>query len=147
MIETKGGFFISQIKQIQGRIFEKLLIEAGINEFNGPQGRILYVLWKEDDLSIVEISNRTGLAKTTLTSMLDRMEKQGNIERHFDAVDRRKIRIRLTDKSKGLKNRYEQVSDKMSEIFYKGFSDDEIQVFDRQLEKIINNLEEELKRC
>lgn len=147
MIETKGGFFISQIKQIQGRIFEKLLIEAGINEFNGPQGRILYVLWKEDDLSIVEISNRTGLAKTTLTSMLDRMERQGNIERHFDAVDRRKIRIRLTDKSKGLKNRYEQVSDKMSEIFYKGFSDDEIQVFDRQLEKIINNLEEELKRC
>lgn len=147
MIETKGGFFISQIKQIQGRIFEKLLIEAGINEFNGPQGRILYVLWKEDDLSIVEISNRTGLAKTTLTSMLDRMEKQGNIERHFDSADRRKIRIRLTDKSKGLKNRYEQVSDKMSEIFYKGFSDDEIQVFDRQLEKIINNLEEELKRC
>lgn len=147
MIETKGGFFISQIKQIQGRIFEKLLIEAGINEFNGPQGRILYVLWKEDDLSIVEISNRTGLAKTTLTSMLDRMERQGNIERHFDAVDRRKIRIRLTDKSKGLKNRYEQVSDKMSEIFYKGFSDDEIRVFDRQLEKIINNLEEELKRC
>lgn len=48
MIETRGGFLISQIKQIQGRIFGRLLVEAGIEEFNGAQGRILYVLWQED---------------------------------------------------------------------------------------------------
>lgn len=42
--KTKGGFLISHIKQIQGRIFEKLLNEADIGEFNGAQGRILYVL-------------------------------------------------------------------------------------------------------
>ena len=30
MIETRGGFLISQIKQIQGRIFSRLLVEAKI---------------------------------------------------------------------------------------------------------------------
>lgn len=144
MVETKGGFLISQIKQIQGRIFEKLLQEAGITDFNGPQGRILFVLWKQDDISIVEISGKTGLAKTTLTSMLDRMEKQGHIERHFDPEDRRRIRIRLTDQARGTMDRYQEVSDEMSSIFYKGFTNEEIIGFDRQLEKILRNLEEVL---
>lgn len=144
MVETKGGFLISQIKQIQGRIFEKLLQEAGITDFNGPQGRILFVLWKQDDISIVEISGKTGLAKTTLTSMLDRMEKQGHIERLFDPDDRRRIRIRLTDQSRSMMLKYQEVSDVMSSIFYKGFTDEEIIAFDEQLEKIRKNLEEVL---
>ena len=50
--ETRGGFYISQVKQIQSRIFEKLLKENGIDDFNGAQGRVLFVLWQEDNLSI-----------------------------------------------------------------------------------------------
>ena len=44
-METKGGFYISQIKQLQDRIFERMLSENGI-EISGGQGRILFVLWK-----------------------------------------------------------------------------------------------------
>lgn len=146
MIETRGGFLISQIKQIQGRIFGRLLTEAGIDEFNGAQGRILYVLWQEDNLPIVELSRRTGLAKTTLTSMLDRMEGQGHITRCCDARDRRQIRIRLTDSARGLEDKYKQVSDEMSRLFYKGFTEEEILRLDAGLEKVLKNLEEEERR-
>lgn len=146
MIETRGGFLISQIKQIQGRIFDRLLIEAGIEEFNGAQGRVLYVLWQEDNLPVVEIARRTGLAKTTLTSMLDRMENQGHITRHYDAKDRRQIRIQLTDNAHKLERKYQEVSDEMSRLFYKGFTDEEIINLDSGLERILKNLEEEEKR-
>ena len=54
-METKGGFYISQIKQLQDRIFERMLNENGI-EISGGQGRILFVLWKRDHLTISEIS-------------------------------------------------------------------------------------------
>ena len=97
--DKKGGFLISQIKQISGRIFEKILSEKNIEEFNGAQGRILYVLWQEDSIAIKELSNKTGLALTTLTSMLDRMEKMDLIKRTFDKTDRRKILIILTEKA------------------------------------------------
>ena len=143
MKQTMGGFLISQIKQIQGRVFEKLLLQAGIREFNGAQGRILFVLWKEDGLSAVELSRRTGLAKTTLTSMLDRMEKKGHILREFDKDDRRRIRIRLTDKARVMEKQYEEVSTEMNHLFYKGFSDEEIVSFEDQLVRILKNLEEE----
>lgn len=147
MVESSGGFLISQVKQIQGRIFGRLLTEAGIDEFNGAQGNILYVLWKEEDLPIVELSRRTGLAKTTLTSMLDRMESQGHIIRCYDPADRRQIRIRLTDHARRLESEYNEVSDKMSHIFYKGFTDEEILRLNAGLEKILRNLEEEERKA
>lgn len=140
MRKTKGGFLITQIKQVQGRIFDVLLQKAGIREFNGAQGRILYVLWQEDGLPIIELAKRTGLAKTTLTGMLDRMDEKGFLVRVTDAKDRRMLRIFLTAKAKILSDRYQQVSDEMSQIFYKGFSDEEIASFEKFLEKVLGNL-------
>lgn len=140
--ETQGGFLVTQIKQISGRIFEKLLTDAGVDAFNGAQGRILYVLWQEDCIPIVELSRKTGLAKTTLTSMLDRMESAQLITRVFDKADRRQIRIALTDKAKALSDEYNAVSRKMNEIYYAGFSVDEIAAFETTLQRILSNLKE-----
>ena len=61
--KTRGGFLRSKIKQIQGRVFEKLLSEHGISDFNGAQGRILFVLWEIDNINIREMSDKTGLEK------------------------------------------------------------------------------------
>ena len=140
--ETQGGFLISQIRQVSGRIFEKLLVNAGVDAFNGAQGRILYVLWKEDGIPIVELSRKTGLAKTTLTSMLDRMESANLIIRVFDKTDRRQVRISLTEKAKSLSDEYEKVSQEMNEIYYAGFTDEEISTFENGLRRILQNLED-----
>ena len=141
--ETQGGFLISQIKQISGRIFEKLLVAAGVDAFNGAQGRILYVLWQSDGVPIVELSRKTGLAKTTLTSMLDRMENTNLIVRVFDKTDRRLIRISLTETAKKLSDEYNMVSNEMNEIYYAGFSDEEIIAFENTLRRILSNLNDE----
>ena len=141
MIEkTRGGFLISRIKQVQGRIFEKLLKESGIEDFNGAQGRLLFVLWQSDNLSISDLGRKTSLAKTTLTSMLDRMEEKGHIKRNYDPEDRRQIRITLTKKARSLNDRYREVSMKMNGIFYKDLTDEEIIQFDNMLERVLNNL-------
>ena len=98
--KTYGGFFMSQIRHLSGRIWEKLLKESGVDIFNGAQGRILYILWEHGDLTITEIGKLTSLAKTTLTSMLDRMEAGGLIERVPDKKNRRQIFIIVTEKAK-----------------------------------------------
>ncbi len=143
---TNGGFLISQIKQVSGRIFERLLSNAGVDAFNGAQGRILYVLWQQDNIPIIELSKKTGLAKTTLTSMLDRMEDAGLISRVFDKADRRQIRIQLTEQAHSLSGEYDKVSQMMSQIYYDGFSDDEILAFEENLQRILKNLYESENR-
>ncbi len=141
-MDTQGGFLITQIKQIGGRIFERILSEENIDEFNGAQGKILYVLWQTDRISIVELAAQAGLANTTLTSMLDRMAEADLIMRVPDETDRRKNLIVLTEKARGLQEKYEQVSGRMNEIYYKDFTEQEIVQFEKQLTRILENLKE-----
>lgn len=63
-IETLGGFYITQIKQLQDRIFERFLSEQGL-KISGRSGPVLFVLWKQSPCTISEISQRTSLAKNT----------------------------------------------------------------------------------
>ena len=141
LIKTYGGFLISQIRVIGGRIFEKILKESGIDAFNGPQGRILYVLWEKGELSITEIGRLTSLANTTLTGMLDRMEAAGLVVRIHNPKNRREIRIALTSKAQDLRADYDQVSEQANAFFYNGFSDAEIEQFEDMLRRILRNHE------
>ena len=145
MIETKtqGGFLTSQIRNISGRVWEKMLKESGVDVFNGAQGRILYVLWEHGQLTISEVGRLTSLAKTTLTSMLDRMEAGGLIKRIPDKKNRRQIFVSVTEKAMEYREKYDRISDEMNEIFYKGFTEKEIVDFEENLKKILKNLENE----
>lgn len=140
-MKTNGGFLVTKIKQLGDRIFEKILGEKNIDAFNGAQGRILYVLWQKDGISIKSLSEKCGLAITSLTTMLERMENHGLISRVQAETDKRKTLLYLTEKSRSLKSEYDAVSEKMSAIYYEGFSDKEVTQFEHYLERIRKNLE------
>ncbi|MDO4193200.1 MAG: radical SAM mobile pair system MarR family transcriptional regulator [Erysipelotrichaceae bacterium] len=142
----QGGFLITKVKQLGDRIFEKVLSERNIDAFNGAQGRILYVLWQEDGVPIKTVSDQCGLAITSLTTMLERMEKQGLITRIQDPSDKRKTLLYLTDKARSLKNDYDEVSNQMGDIYYRGFSEEEIRQFEGFLDRVRNNLEEWMEK-
>ncbi len=140
-MESRTGFLISQIKQVQARIFQRLLQDSGVEEFNGPQGRILYVLWQKDEVPIVELSQKTGLAKNTLTVMLGRMEEAGLIQKKASDTDKRQSLIVLTGKAKNLQEKYDEVSQKMNSVFYDGFTEKEVATMDSYLDRILDNLD------
>lgn len=142
-MESKGGFLISRIKQTGTRIFDRMLAASGVDAFNGAQGRILYVLWQGEDISISSLSAQTSLANTTLTSMLDRMEESGLIIRKPDPKDRRSKLIALTEKARALQGNYERISQQMSERYYIGFTESEIIQFESYLQRVLTNLEKE----
>lgn len=140
-MNTHGGFLITKIKQLGDRTFEKVLSKRNINAFNGPQGRILYVLWQEDGIPIKTLSENCGLAITSLTTMLERMDKQGLITRIQDPKDKRKTLLFLTQEAKLLKQDYDGVSDEMEQIYYRDFSREEIMEFEKYLDRVLKNLE------
>ena len=137
--QRKGGFLISKIHHLAGRIFAKKLQEHQI-EINPAQGRIMFVLWEKDGIAINELAKRTSLAKSTLTSMLDRLEEAGHVVREPSDVDRRKILIKRTEKDRAWQKTYVQVSKEMSELFYAGFSASEIDAFEAYLSRILDKL-------
>ena len=138
-METKGGFYITRIKQIQDRIFERLLLENGI-EISGGQGRILFILWKTDHLTISEISEKTSMAKNTVSVVIDGMVKKGIVERNINPENRRQTVVSLTEYAKTLESEYEAVSGQMNVLFYQGFSEKEQKQFEHYLARILDNL-------
>lgn len=148
-MDTRTGFLISQIKRVQDRIFERLLQSCGVEEFNGPQGGLLYLLWQQDGVPIVELSQKSGLAKNTLTSVLKRMEESGLIQREQNRTDRRQAVITMTDKARNARESYEEVSQQMNRVFFRDFSEEEIISLDGMLDRVLGNLretEESLKK-
>ena len=111
-MKTEGGYLIGRAKFLSGRKLNKLFSEYGLTEFNGEQGKILYYLWKN------------------------------LIYRKQSTKDKRKKNVFLTDKGKFLESKSKIVTDKMDEIFYKGFSESEIEMFENMLRKIIVNMED-----
>lgn len=135
-----GGTLISQVKQLQDRAFNKILKEEGIYEFNGQQGRILFALWKNEKLSVIELSRRTSLAKTTLSAMVERMKNEGLLIVEGSKEDKRSLVIYLSDKSLSLEEKINKATKKISDIFYKDFSEEEAIELDRLLGKVKENL-------
>ncbi len=131
---------MAKIHQASGRIFSRILRKYGIDEINPAQGRILFVLWSEDEIPISELAKRTMLRKSTLTSMLDRLEKAGYLIRIRSKEDRRTILIKRTEKDRTLETKYAQVSAEMTDLFYDGFRSAEIDNFENQLKRILANL-------
>lgn len=138
-METKGGFYITQIKQLQDRIFERLLLENDI-EISGGQGRILFILWKTDNLTISEISKKTSLAKNTVSVVINGMVNKGIVERNINPQNRRQTIISLTEYAKSLQTEYEAVSQQMNALFYQGFTEKERQQFESYLARILDTL-------
>lgn len=141
-METKGGFYITQIKQLQERIFERLLAENGI-EISGGQGRILFVLWKDNPLTIGEISVRTSLAKNTVSAVVDGMVHKGILTRQTNPRNRRQTIISLTAYARSLQTKYETVSQQMNTLFYQGFTPEEQVTFESFLARILKTLTKE----
>ena len=132
---------MAKIRQVGGRISERILKKYNV-EINSAQGRIMFALWQQDGISINELAKKTQLKKSTLTSMLDRLERMGYVKRERSKKDRRKILIQRTNKDRALEQVYVKVSEEMTGIYYKDFVRGEIDQFEEYLKRILSNLTE-----
>ena len=143
-MEREGFFLIARIKQVGDRTLERIMVKKNIDIFNGAQGRILHILWKRDGIQIKELSKQTGLAMSSLTTMLDRMEAAGLIHRQHGDKDRRKVLIFLTETSRALELDFKLLMYEINSIYYKDFDMWEIMVFEGYLRRILENMEDML---
>ncbi len=136
----QGGFLISKIQKLSSRIFAKLLHEYKAIDINPAQGRVMFPLWLQDNLSFQDLLERTSLSKATLSHLLNNLEKTGHIKRVPSEEDKRTVNVILTKNDKQLQDKYFQVSNKMTKLFYNGFSEEEIDEFEDYLRRLLNNL-------
>ncbi len=63
-----------------------------------PQLLVLQELATAGELSVSEIARRISLSQGTVTSIVQRMEAKGLLQKHRSGQDRRRLEVALTDK-------------------------------------------------
>ncbi len=79
------------------RLTKQAAREVGLT---GPQLTVIKLLDTFGDLSLSSLSERIRAQNSTVTGIIDRMEREGLVSRERSTSDRRVVFIRLTDKGR-----------------------------------------------
>src|SRR3954471_16465408 len=71
-------------------------------DLRGPQLTVVKILEQIGDLSLSELSERIRAQNSTVTGIIDRMEREGLVVRERSTTDRRVVHIRLSEKGQKL---------------------------------------------
>jgi DNA-binding MarR family transcriptional regulator len=82
------------VRQTLSRPIEALIEKGGLT---GPQQSAMQVLVQSVGLSLKDLSKELRLAHSTVSGIVDRLEKQGLVKRQTDEADRRVAKLVVTD--------------------------------------------------
>ncbi|MCI5928308.1 MAG: MarR family transcriptional regulator [Pseudoflavonifractor capillosus] len=105
------------------------------------QPRILARLLQGDGLTQRELADECMLDAATLSRALDRLEEMGLIRREEHPGSRRSYLVRLTDAGREKAAKVQEGFEQLEELLCQGFSPDELERLQRDLEHIRANLD------
>jgi DNA-binding MarR family transcriptional regulator len=114
---------MSLFKHHMGKCFEDIGLTM-------PQSMVVGILSKFGKMKISELSSRMGLSNSTISGIIDRLEKQNIVVRERSIEDRRVVYVRLCSHFEEIhKDFHKKLEEKLANIISKGTQE--------EIEKII----------
>lgn len=130
-IEKSIGFLLAKGYQ---RAWAILREEIEQYDLTPPQFGLLSFLWQQDGLTQVELSEKGQIDRSTVGGLIDRLERNGLLERRQHPQDRRAYKIYLTEQGKAMESTLSACAKRSLERFTAGLNEDEIKELGRMLE-------------
>jgi len=130
-IEKSIGFLLSKAYQ---RAWATLREEIEPYDLTPPQFALLSFLWQQDGLTQVELSEKGQIDRSTIGGLIDRLERNGLLERRQHPKDRRAYRIYLTAQGKAMECTLSACAEQSLKRFTSGLNEDELKELRRMLE-------------
>lgn len=105
-------------------------------EITNPQFNALLTLREHPDITMGELCEKLFLACSTATDLIDRLEKNGYLERRRDPQDRRVIRLSISDKGRHVISEVIAARRRYVASILKQLSQEEIDRLAESLEKL-----------
>jgi DNA-binding MarR family transcriptional regulator len=133
---------LSNIHSITADFITEKLKERGFPDFASSHGNILFQLSVNEKMSMGELAERINRDKSTTTVLVRKLEKDGFVTDEADPSDKRSRIILLSEKGKQFNQTARELSQELLGTFYKGFSEEEKEVFVQALLKIKENFQQ-----
>ena len=137
--EISLGMLIGQVHRLSTKRFVQNSHKYGL-DISLDQWLVLGPVWKNEGISQKDISEYSGKDKTSVTKIIDTLEKKNLVVRVIDQLDHRVKRVVLSNKGKELFLNVLPVMSQTRDELRNGISDNEIESLKIVLNKIYKNL-------
>lgn len=136
-IDSCVGFITNRDAKKLADAFNNRLINLGTTRV---QWIAMYYLNKYNTLNQSELAEKLDSKASTVVRLIDRMEREGLVQRIKNSQDRRVSYIELTEKGQNFWKEILPEGEKMSEIFSKNISEEDMSIFKKVLNQMVDNI-------
>ncbi|MGS0764129.1 MarR family winged helix-turn-helix transcriptional regulator [Syntrophomonas curvata] len=106
-----------------------------------PQMFVLTCLYDENGITLKEIGHRTLIDSSSMTVLVDKLEKDKLVERQLDPEDRRAIRVFITEKGEAIADDLVSIGKEFNVHLYDLLGEGNQKEFMHGIKNILNGLE------
>ena len=115
-------------------------IAGKFKELSKNQPMVIKIIGMEGEVMPSTIGKYTGMEKSSLTRMVDDLEKKGIVFRKTDPDDRRKVLVSLTEKGLDCYNQLNEITAEMADEILKFVDENDLEEFVQSLETMVRIL-------
>lgn len=122
---------IKTLKQILGLLKQNVELQYKEVKLTGPQGMLVGMLVHFGKMKISDLSEKLDLSNSTVSGILDRLEKNGIVERTRSEDDRRVVYVNITPEYKILaEQKFKQIEQNFADSISKANSEELDRILD-----------------
>ena len=143
MCERKAvGREIKIVSNLIKRSISKTPVFSNLQDMTGTHGWIIKYLYENQDRDVFQrdLETEFSVRRSTITGIIQLMEKNGLIVRQSVETDARLKKLVLTEKAVNLHHMVEETIAEVELKLGEGITQEELTVFYRVMDKIRNNL-------
>jgi len=140
-MEYQVGFLLSRATWAMNNAVNRMLRENNHADISVAYFAVLQALWENDRMSITDLGEKAQLEKSTMTSLIDRMEGAGLVRREDHPTDRRAYQICLTTRGKELEQSLDEVVFRVYKHLTRGIAEEDLQRSIKVCKRLIQNAE------
>lgn len=125
--------------------FQKKII-GKFKELSKNQPMVIKIIGMEGEIMPSTIGKYTGMEKSSLTQMVDDLEKKGIVFQKTDPEDRRKVLVSLTDKGLECYNYFNEIADELLGLVDEKDLEDYVQSLETMV-MILRKVVDQRARC
>lgn len=136
------GFEVRKLDHILSRNLEMMVKAAEIDQATFMHGWIIRYLYENMNSEIYQkdLERHFSIGRSTVTNIIQLMEKKGYISRESVSSDARLKRVILTRKGVESYEKIEAIINVLNEKMLKGITEDELRIFLQVIHKIEDNM-------
>ncbi|SHJ45019.1 MarR family winged helix-turn-helix transcriptional regulator [Tepidibacter formicigenes] len=146
-MNEKDKSIVKQISVLSRKSKSYVKYKLGSCEMSPAQHLILRSLYKKDGVSQEELSKKLEFDKGTIARAIKKLEAEGYLIRKVDEKDKRAYKVYLTTKSEEIKRIIDKAFYDFNEIISRGFTQEEMNLFNEFLNRAIINISEYKNNC